>query len=195
MEILEWINSNKKIGSGYDYGSCSDYGSGDGYVSGYGDGYASGKLFNIKSINGFDVYYIDSIPTIITNMHGNIARGKTVKKDLTFEDCYIAKGQGYFAHGKTIEEAVRDLQAKIFNDMDIEDKINEFWKVFNRTDKYKGTLFYDWHNKLTGSCEFGRKQFIEQNNLDLEREYSVKEFIELCENDYGGDIIKKLKEE
>lgn len=40
----------------------------------------------------------------------------------------------------------------------------------------------------------GRKQFVESNNLDLSRQYSVKEFISICENSYRGDIIKKLKQ-
>lgn len=30
--------------------------------------------------------------------------------------------------------------------------------------------------------------------VDLDKEYTVKEFIELTENDYGGEVIKQLKE-
>lgn len=45
-------------------------GSGDGSGSGYGDGYGDG----VKSINGNSIYVVDNIPTIITNVKGNIAK-------------------------------------------------------------------------------------------------------------------------
>ena len=40
----------------------------------------------------------------------------------------------------------------------------------------------------------GRESFVKNHGLDLNRHYTVKEFINICENDYGGEIIKKLKE-
>lgn len=41
----------------------------------------------------------------------------------------------------------------------------------------------------------GRNQFVSQHGYDLENDtFTVKEFIKICENDFGGDIIKKLKE-
>lgn len=39
---------------------------------------------------------------------------------------------------------------------------------------------------------FGRKQFVQDHNLSLEKDYTVKEFINLTKNDYGGDVIKEL---
>lgn len=32
------------------------------------------------------------------------------------------------------------------------------------------------------------------HGLSLDSEYTVDEFLSLCENAYGGEIIKKLKE-
>ena len=40
----------------------------------------------------------------------------------------------------------------------------------------------------------GRDNFIKNNNIDLENEFTVKEFIKICENDFGSKIIKQLKE-
>lgn len=40
----------------------------------------------------------------------------------------------------------------------------------------------------------GRTQFVKEHNLSLESNYTIKEFINLCENDYGGDMIKQLKQ-
>lgn len=75
-----------------------------------------------------------------------------------------------------------------------EGRIERFWTCHNRDDKYPMRDFYEWHNKLTDSCKMGRDQFVKDHDLDLNNDYfTVDEFIKLCENDYGGDIIKRLK--
>ena len=78
--------------------------------------------------------------------------------------------------------------------MSEDDRIAAFVEQFSPDKAYKGEEFFKWHNILTGSCLFGRKQFVESHGLDLNAEYTVKEFISLCENDYGQEVIKKLKE-
>ena len=188
-------------GSGYGDGSGSGYGSG--YVDGYGYGYGSGSGYGygygygdgsgIKKINKYNVYNIDDVQTIILSIYKNIAKGKILNKDMTLTDCYIAKGQNMFAHGDTIEKAVEDLRNKIFDNLDVEEKIEEFKKIFEKDKKYKGTEFYKWHHFLTGSCEMGRNSFVKNHSLNLEDKFTVNEFIEICENDYGGSIIKQLK--
>ena len=40
----------------------------------------------------------------------------------------------------------------------------------------------------------GRESFVKNHDLNMEDEFTVDEFIELTENDYGSEIIKKLKE-
>ena len=40
----------------------------------------------------------------------------------------------------------------------------------------------------------GRDNFIQNHNINLDDEFTVKEFIEITENSYGGTIIKALKE-
>ena len=178
-------------GSGYGSGDGSGYGSGDG--SGYGYGYGSGD--GLLSFNNTKIYTIDSVATIITHVKNNIAKGFILNKDFTKDECYIAKGHNYFAHGKTIEEAIKNLQDKIFDDLEPEEKIEEFKKEFKKDKKYKGTEFYKWHNRLTGSCEMGRNSFVKNHNINLNEEFTVKEFIEITENDYGGDIIKMLRKD
>ena len=204
-------------GSGYGYGSGSGYGSGDGYGSGsgdgsgdgYGSGYGSGYGYGsgsgsgdgygsgdgISKYNDHHVFMIDNIPTIITSIHGNVAKGFILNKDLTLEKIFVVKGNNKFAHGKTLKEAVADLQKKIFDDLDIEEKIEMFNKQFNRVEKYSGEEFYKWHHILTGSCTAGRDNFVRENNLDLKKLYTVDEFIKITKDSYGGNIIKKLCEE
>ena len=186
MEILEKF---LKISYGYGSGYGSGSGDGSGFGSGSGDGYGDG----LKSFNGMKVYLIDDLQTIITNVYKNIAKGYILNTDLTLEKCYIAKGNNKFAHGETIELAVTSLQEKIFNNLNTDEAIEKFREKFNNKDKYKGKEFYVWHHILTGSCRMGRDSFVKNHNINLEKEFTVKEFIKICENDFRGDIIKKLK--
>ena len=55
-------------------------------------------------------------------------------------------------------------------------------------------MFFEWHNKLTGSCEFGRNSFIKNHGINLDDMYSVSEFINITKNDYGSEIIRQLGE-
>ena len=62
--------------------------------------------------------------------------------------------------------------------------------------KYKAKDFYEWHHKLTGSCEMGRNTFAEEHGIDLNSDmFTVEEFVELCKTSYGGEIIRKLNED
>lgn len=75
-----------------------------------------------------------------------------------------------------------------------DEAIEQFMNKFEKDKSYKGTEFFEWHHYLTGSCLMGREGFVKNHGLDLEKEYTVKEFIELTENDYGSKVIKELKE-
>ena len=209
MELLEKkierflsleIGSGSGYGSGYGYGSGDGYGYGSGYGSGSGSGYGSGygsgsgDGSGIKSINGLKVYKIDGVQTIMTNVIRNVAKGFILSKDFTLKKCFVVKGQNMFAHGETLEKAREDLQNKIFSELDVEERIAEFKKTFKANKKYKGTEFYKWHNLLTGSCEMGRNEFVRSHEIDLEDEFTVKEFIDICKNDFGGQIIRMLED-
>src|SRR5690554_5411929 len=186
-------------GSGFGYGddSGSGYGDGSGFGDGSGYGYGNGFGFDsgsgVLSINNQKVYLVDDIQTIITKIRNNIAKGFILKSDLTFEPCYVVKANNMFAHGKDLKEAMKSLQEKIFEDLSEEERIDMFLNEFEKGKKYKGHIFFDWHNKLTGSCLMGRNTFVEENELDLEKEYTVEEFIELTKNSYGSEIIRELE--
>lgn len=195
-------------GSGYGCGnafsadlSCGD-GSGAGLSCGAGarGGYGYGNDYNcenkIKSINGHLTYDIDDTLTIVYSIHGNIARGAIIMSDLSAKKCYVVKGQNKFSHGETIKGAMQSLQEKIFEDMDTDEAIEEFKKHFSDLNKkYKASEFYTWHHILTGSCEMGRKTFAQNHGIDLDKDkFTIKEFINLTKNDYGGSIIMKLEE-
>lgn len=185
-------------GDGYGDGDGSAYGNGNGYGDGYGKGigYGSGYGNGIKNINGHNVYNVDDTPTIFTHIHGNVAKGYILERNVILKPCYIVKGNGYFAHGKTLQEAQNALEEKIIDEMDVEEKIKLFKEKFPDVNKkYTVKDFYQWHHILTGSCEMGRKSFANSHNIDIDNDMmTVKEFIKLTENAYCGEVIKELKE-
>lgn len=192
IKIKQFLSINS--GFGFGYGDCFGFGYGD--CSGSGSGSSFGSNNDIKTFDNNMIYLIDEIPTIIKNIHNNIAKGYILNNDLSLMPCYIAKRNNLFAHGKTIKEAVEALQDKIFARLDIEERIDLFLKEFSDIDKkYPAKAFYDWHNKLTGSCEMGRDMFVKNGGYDLEKDmFTVKEFINITRNEYGGDIIKQLED-
>lgn len=201
VKIKEFLSVNNGYGDGDGSGDGSGYGYGssDGYGSGYGDGSGSGSGYGygygIKSINGDIVYQIDSIPTVIKHIKGNVAKGFILNSDLSLSPCYIIKGHNKFAHGETLEKALKDLEDKIFEDIDTDEAIELFLKEFSDLNKkYPAKDFYLWHNRLTGSCEMGRNSFVKNGGYDLEHDmFTVQEFIDITRNAYGGDIIKQLE--
>ena len=166
------------------YGCGSEDGSGEG-----GDV----SVINIKTFNGHIIDYIDGVPTIITHIHNDVASGFIIGFDMTLIPCYVAKAGNYFAHGKTLKDAVKDAEAKEMGEMPIEERIEKFIEVFGSLDsEHTGKEFYDWHHILTGSCRMGRDKFCEENGINLTKKYSVRYFLNITKNSYGGDIIKQI---
>ncbi len=184
-------------GDGYGFGYGSGYGSGDGYGYGYGSGDGSGDGYGdgdgLFRYNGKTVYYIDAIPTIINNVHGNYAKGTIIDKDMQLSSCYIAKQDNVFAHGETLHKACEALNEKLFNLLPVEERVELFRKEFSPKTEYPTHLFWEWHNKLTGSCEMGRNQFAREHGIDLNGNMTPEEFVKLTENAYNGEVIRMLK--
>ncbi len=186
------------------YGSGSGSGELEGYGCGYGSGYGSssrnegeGLSFcysdGIKEINGDEIYIIDDIPTIIKSIRKNVAQGFIVQSDLQLKSCFIIKENNLFAHGDTLRDAFTYLQEKLYDDSTEEERIEAFMKQFPKYDvKYDNKDLFHYHHVLTGSCKMGRDAFVSDRGLSLDGKTSVREFVELTKDAYGGDIIKKL---
>ena len=184
-------------GDGYGYGY--GYGYGDGYGYGYSDGsgYGSGSGYGdgsgIKRFNREPVYRIDGVNTLIRSVRGNTAHGAIVTNDLTLAPCYIVKQDGVFAHGETLREAMEALRDKLFEDMPEDERIDTFLRETDCKKAYPTQYFYDWHHRLTGSCDMGRKQFAHDHGVDLEHGMmTLTEFLEMTKDAYGGDAIRKV---
>ena len=198
MEALE--NKIKKF-LAIDVGSCSGdgfgfgfgSGSGDGFGSGDGDGFGSGDGDGIKVFNGDKVYLVDDMQTIFISIRGNVAKGYILQSDLQLKPCFIVKENNKYAHGDTLRDAFTSLQEKLYDDSTEEERIEAFEKKFPEYDvKYDNRDLFTYHHVLTGSCRMGRETFVSNRGLSLDGKTSVREFVELTQNAYGGDIIKKL---
>ena len=175
-------------GYSYGYGYGSGNGSGDGCGNGYGNGYGG-----VKEINGHAVYEIDNTRTIITSIHGNVAQGFILEHNTKLVPCYIARDNNHFAHGKTLREAFSSLQEKLYDDSTEEERIRAFKRKFPSYDtKYSNQDLFVYHHVLTGSCRMGRESFANSRGISLSDKTTVREFVQLTKDAYGGDIIKKL---
>ena len=216
--LKEFLSSGDGYGDGYGDGSGYGYGdgsgSGSGYGSGYGDGYGSGSGdgygdgygdgsgsgsgygsgYGIKSINGCPVCLIDDVYTVVYQLHGDIAKGAILSGDLSLEPCYVVKRDGVFAHGGTLHEAQEALISKLFDTLPEAERIEAFCNEFKNFDAvYPVRTFFEWHHRLTGSCEAGRRAFAKDHALDIENgTMSVWEFLNLTKDAYGGSTIRKV---
>ena len=181
-------------GYGYGFGSGFGSGSGSGDGEGYGYGYGDGDGSGLLSINGNKVYNIDSLPTIITNVSGNIAMGFILEHNVYKRSVYIAKHEGFFAHGDTARDAMRDAVTKSIQYKSVDERIAEFIEKYGNKEVIAAKTLYEWHGLLTGSCRAGRDNFCVNHGIDIEKDsFSIKQFIALTIDSYGNEIIKKLK--
>ena len=195
-------------GDGYGDGYGSGYGSGDGYGSGYGSGSGDGdgdgsgsgdgygSLLSIKKVGDDNIYNIDDVPTAIDHIKGNIAKCRILQADMTWRPCFVVRIGDSFAHGETIHDAQRDAMQKHMTSAPIEERLQMFKDRFPDFDEpVPAKDLFDWHNTLTGSCLMGRKQWCSDHRIDVEHDtYSPRRFIELTQDSYGGETIKKLVE-
>lgn len=143
----------------------------------------SGAGAGITMFAGANVVRIDGVQTILRNVHGNVARADILKSDLTLMPCYVVKKDNKFAHGETIEDAMYALMDKLFDDMPVEEHVTKFLEAVKPGVKYPAQMFFDWHHRLTGSCEAGRRAFAADHGIDLEAgEYTLQEFVDLTKD-------------
>lgn len=215
-DIRRFLSANSGCGNvngnGFGFGSGSGYG--DSFGSGYGDsfgnvdgsgcGYGAGRGngdgcgggcdggYGIKTFQGAQVYLIDGISTIISSIKGDLARGAILRDDLTLKPCWIAKRGDFFAHGDTTHSAFAAAEAKYRQHLPIEDRIKAFVAAHPDPDAAYGDLF-EWHHTLTGSCEFGRREWCARNGLKPDDSITLKEFFRLTGDEYGGEVIRRVE--
>lgn len=107
-------------------------------------------------------------------------------------DCIVAHtyaGGGLIAHGLTVREAVKDLEIKIKKIKKLE---AEQAATFERDTPITAALY----RRLTGACEFGTRQFLDETGLKATGRKSITaaELVEIFEargwHDYGAQLFK-----
>lgn len=190
-------------GFGKGYGSGSGYNDGDGFgfVAGYGKNYSDGSGDSycsgdgIKTFNNQSVDMVDGVPTILTSIIGNVAKGFIVGPDFSLASTFVCKQGNTFAHGETLHKAREALLEKLFDDMPTEERIAAFCAEFKPGVKRPAMDFFSWHHRLTGSCEQGRREFARQHDVDIDSdEMTPEEFFALTRDSYGGRIIRQTEE-
>ena len=197
MEAIEKdIDRFLAVGYGHGYGYGDGDGSGHGYGDGYGDGsgYGDDDGYGVKEFSGHKVYNIDSVSTLIYAVKGDVAKGATLQKDMSLKDCWIAKRGTFFSHGDTLHEAVEAVEAKWRENRPISERIAEFMKTHPALDEPYGDLF-EWRHVLTGSCEFGRRQWCEEHGYKPTDSITLRTFLTETAGDYGGDVIRQVARE
>ena len=181
-------------GSGGCYGDGVGCGSGYSYGYGYSTGSGSGSGYDLKSFNGQPVDVIDDVPTILTRIIGNVAKGFIVGPDFLLAPTFVCKQGNTFAHGETLHKAREALLEKLFDDMPTDERIAAFCKEFKPGVKRPAMDFFSWHHRLTGSCEQGRREFAKQHDIDIDRDkMTPEEFFALTRDSYGGSIIRQTE--
>lgn len=185
-------------GSGRGSGRCSDNGrcNGDGDGYGSGSGYGDGDGSGITEFDGIKGCNIDGVPTFIEAVFGDYAKGFTLQYNSVKVPCYVAHVDGHLAHGSTLREAVAAAHEKAMSKRPIEERIIEVVKQYPDPDiPIRNRELFQLHHVLTGSCEFGRRQFCEANGIDLDGSTTMREFCHLTCEYYGGEVIRQLKDE
>lgn len=184
-------------GDDYRFSDCSGYGCGYAWGSGGEHGGHGNAHGAVKSINGKEVYYVDGMPTIIESLHGNYGKGFTVGGDMHLRPCYIVKEQGYFAHGKTLAEAVAFAERKYNYHKPIEERIQEFKQLYPTLDTVADSIeLFSWHHILTGSCRLGREEFLKSKGIEWTNgQITIKDFFDIAKDAYGKAVIRRLMQD
>ena len=97
------------------------------------------------------------------------------------ENCYVAESGKFYAHGKSIKQAVEDLQFKLISE-----------KLKNEPINKDTVIDIKYYRLVTGACEFGVKSFIESNGL--KDSYKACELLPILESKhaYGVEKFKSL---
>ena len=160
------------------------------------------KYYTLLKNKIYEVIECDGIKNIIIDrkiIYGyNVIIGIEFGNDITiynkqkniedFEKVYIVEKDGIYSHGETIENAIKDFRYKIGNR-----NIEDYGYLKKEKGKIKTEELIKAYRVITGSCEYGTKQFVE--NLDnLKEEYTIEEALNILKskNAYRIDVFEKF---
>jgi len=150
------------------------------------------KDVNYKSVDNSMFVIVSTKDTKGIKIHTGynvqkIENGKIVK-----QDCYVAEKDSFYAHGETAKKAIGDLQFKIVSE-----------KLKNEPILEDTELTVSHYRAITGACELGCKNFMEQNGIPFKVEggklieikpIKAKDLLPILDrnNAYGIERFKSL---
>ena len=121
---------------------------------------------------------VDGIFTEVVHKKGNIYKVKNLN---SFKEYYLVLGDGFCSHGETLKKAKLDLDFKIIAE-----------KLKNEPINKDTILNIKYYRTITGACEIGVQQWMEQNSI--QEPITAGELFPILEktNAYGFEKLKKL---
>jgi hypothetical protein len=115
--------------------------------------------------------------------------------EINKQECFVAKKDGFFAHGSTVKSAIGDLQFKIVAD-----------RLRNSPITPETEITVNHYRTVTGACDLGVRDFLERNNIAFKVEndktvelkpMKARDLVPLLEktNAYGLSRFKQLYQE
>nr|DAH54525.1 MAG TPA: hypothetical protein [Caudoviricetes sp.] len=132
-----------------------------------------------------EVQIIDDIETIILQRKKNVMKGLFLGSLIP---CYVVEKDGVYAHGATLKEAKESLIYKITdrNKSDYEDYTLDTEVTHEEAIKM--------YRVITGACEMGTRNFVENVLTKKKKKYTVREVIKLTKGQYGNETLKEFME-
>ena len=99
---------------------------------------------------------------------------------------YTAERGGLAAHGKTIAEAIRDIDFKFQQaNVDVEERAQEI--------RERGVMTFNEYRLLTGACAEGLRRGLQECGLPSDTEsLPLEQVLQFSQGKYGGDVIQQL---
>lgn len=187
-DLLNGVDTDDYDGSGY----------GSGYGSGSGNGMENdGDLLSFARVGNDTIHNINGAPMAIDNIKGNIAKGRILNDDMTFTDCWIVREGNCIEYGKDLHKTYLAAQRESAIQLPKEERLKMFVQRFPSPDEpIPIKELYHWHHVLTGACRIHSKEWCKRHGFNFEDEIycvSIRRFVNLTESEWGGDIIKELK--
>ena len=143
------------------------------------------EIVHLKHSSGKEFLHVDDILSEVIEKKGNVYRVRNgVNEPITY---VVTDGNNHWAHGDTLEKAKQDLHYK----MSIRDK-SEYKDL-----TLDSELMFDeavaCYRVITGACRMGTQDYLEHCLPNPRKEkYSIKEIIELTQNEYGGNTFREF---
>ena len=127
---------------------------------------------------------VDGIFSAVDSHHGNVWR---VHQLGSRQQMYVVTdGENHYAHGKTLEEARKDLIYKICD----RDKSDYDHLTPESSLSYAEAV--ECYRVITGACAAGTRQFCESVLKVKKDSYTIREVMELTQGQYGSERFREF---